>query len=479
MIRRMLSLYHPVFPKSVVYMLQSTEYSPAGFLSWFWRAPSFSSVMNRRTLDMTKVAKLLYWSLMTAIVVHIAASAALIFFGVSDANSLLIVAGATMLVLYPVIWAHLLVVPVIVGRALIVKPKEKRLIAESKHIFGNHAGTIIAVAGSYGKTSMKELLATVLSEGKKVVMTPGNKNVAVSHAAFSKRLSGDEDVIILEYGEGEPGDVRRFAETTQPAIGIITGIAPAHLDKYPTVDAAARDIFELAEYLQHQGVYVNGESAAAKPFTKKSHVTYGTQGLAEWKVSNVQIDYGGTQFTLSNGRQELRLKSTLLGKHQIGPLTLAAVLGLQLGLTEAQVTQGIARTIPYEHRMKPRYLHGAWIIDDTYNGNIEGVKAGLELLKRLDAERKIYVTPGLVDQGVETEAVHIQMGKLIAGANPDLVVLMKNSATEHINSGMKSAGYQGEVRIETDPLDYYTNLDLTVANGDLVLMQNDWTDNYA
>jgi UDP-N-acetylmuramyl pentapeptide synthase len=129
--------------------------------------------------------------------------------------------------------------------------------------------------------------------------------------------------------------------------------------------------------------------------------------------------------------------------------------------------------------MQPYRMSGAWIIDDTYNGNIEGARVGLELLKALTANRKLYVTPGLVDQGKETKRVHTQLGEYIAAANPDTVVLMKNSTTSYIETGLKNSEYQGEVRIERDPLAFYENLKYFIAAGDIVMMQNDWTDNYA
>ncbi len=129
--------------------------------------------------------------------------------------------------------------------------------------------------------------------------------------------------------------------------------------------------------------------------------------------------------------------------------------------------------------MQPRRQHGAWIIDDTYNGSLEGLRAGLALLKDLPAKRKIYVTPGLVDQGEETERVHLEVGELIGRAAPDRVVLMQNSTTRHIVKGLEETGYSGELRIESDPLAFYTNLEHVIAAGDLIVLQNDWTDNYS
>ena len=143
------------------------------------------------------------------------------------------------------------------------------------------------------------------------------------------------------------------------------------------------------------------------------------------------------------------------------------------------IQKAITYTKPFEHRMSPYMLNGATIIDDTYNGNIKGINAGLELLKKIEASgKKIYVTPGLVEQGDQSEKIHVEIGRLITAAKPDEVVLMNNSTTEHIKRGLEESKYAGHVRIVFDPLKFYTNLKHFVVAGDVVLMQNDWTDNY-
>jgi UDP-N-acetylmuramoyl-tripeptide--D-alanyl-D-alanine ligase len=326
---------------------------------------------------------------------------------------------------------------------------------------------------------MKEILLTVLSEGKIVAATPENKNTPVAHAQFATELRGDEDVLIIEYGEGQPGDVERFATTTRPTHAVITGLAPAHLDRYKTLEGAGHDIFAVARYLGGENVYVNAESPVIKPFIRDGYHVYNSAGALGWRATKKAVDITGTSFDLTKGNQTLHLTTHLLGLHQVGPLSLAASLALELGLTREQVIAGIAKTAPFEHRMKPYPLAGGWIIDDTYNGNIEGVRAGTELLATLPAKRKVYVTPGLVDQGKDADAMHRKMGELIATAKPDEVVLMFNSATPSILAGLRDEGYDGEVQVEKDPLLFYTGLDQLIAAGDLILMQNDWTDNYA
>ncbi|QQS18565.1 hypothetical protein IPL68_00415 [Candidatus Saccharibacteria bacterium] len=286
-------------------------------------------------------------------------------------------------------------------------------------------------------------------------------------------------MVIIEFGEGRPGDVALFSRVVRPTHAVITGLAPAHLDQYKTLQAAAEDIFSVANFVSKEQVYVNAESDAVQGFLQPDFRIYSRSTTLGWRIQKVATNLDGTTFELVKGKKRLKLKSGLVGLHMVGPLAFAAAFALQLGLTEKQVASGIAKTKPFEHRMQPYALGGAIIIDDTYNGNVEGVRAGTELLKMLPANRKIYVTPGLVDQGQDSPAIHRGIGRMIAMARPDMIVLMKNSVTQHIAAGLSDTDYSGEVRIVDDPLEFYLNLSSFTAKGDLVLMQNDWPDNYS
>lgn len=463
----------------ITYMLQSTEYEVVPYLEWYWRIKDFEGVMKRRVLHTTRRASLLRVMLRAGMTTQVILGLILTAVGLRSQYPELVAFGFSLAVSYPVVWAHLVVLPLLLAKWLIVVPRNSRAIIASEKLYKQHPAIKIAVTGSYGKTSMKEMLSTVLAEGKKVAATPANKNVAISHALFVQSLDGDEEVLILEYGEGAPGDVDKFSRTTHPDYAVITGLAPAHLEKYRTLEAASKDIFSVTAYVAADHVYVNQDSGSITPYLRPEFRAYGQDGVEPWLATNVVIDTLGTNFILQHGHKELKIRSGLLGRHQIGPLSAAALLGLELGLTRKQVEKGIAKTTPYEHRMKPRQLAGATIIDDTYNGNLEGIRAGTELLKEIPAQRKWYVTPGLVDQGKDTAVIHREVGKLIAGAAPDIVVLMKNTVNQHIEKGLREGGFSGELRIEPEPLEFYNNLEHFISRGDVVLMQNDWTDNYA
>lgn len=467
--KRLASYFLPKLPIYLVYMLQQVEYEPNAFLAWLARVPQLTRVMHRQKLVWTRRARLLTgFSYGVAIVFLLRVALATL------ANPLAVL----FIIFTPLVAITTLYIIVLGAWVVIEQPRRRRLIAQSEKIFASHPATKIAIAGSYGKTSMKELLLAALKADKKVAATPGNKNVPISHARWAATLDGDEDILLIEYGEGAPGDVKCFAATTHPDIGIITGLAPNHLDRYGSLEVVAKDLFSLADYLKDENVYVNVESTEVTPYLKDTYIMYSQKEVLGWTISGITVSLEGMSFQMKKDTEHMHITSGLLGRHQVGPLSLAAALSHKLGLKVAQIEANLAQTKPYEHRMQPYKLAGATIIDDGYNGSLEGIRAGTALLKALPATRKIYVTPGLVDQGKETERVHLEIGRLIANAKPDQVILMKNSVTDFITEGLEETCYEGTITIQTDPLDFYTNLDQYVAVGDLVILQNDWTDNY-
>lgn len=313
---------------------------------------------------------------------------------------------------------------------------------------------------------------------KNVAISPANKNVASSHALFAKSLTGNEDIIVVEFGEGKPGDIAMFAKLVSPTIAVITGIAPAHLDKYGTIQNVIKDISSVVPIVGPENVYSNSDSKHTVELTEKS-ITYASRSTAHYTLSDIVVHVNKTEFTCKTKRATYHIQTGIVGRHMVGAMCAGILLAEQLGVSKKAIEHSYATLVPYEHRMQPRLMNGAWIVDDTYNGNSEGVKAGLAFLAELPAKRKLYVTPGLVDQGAHTQAIHKEIGTLIAGAAPHVVVLMKNSVTPYIQAGMKEHGYAGELRIESDPLHFYTHVENFIAAGDVVLMQNDWPDNYA
>jgi UDP-N-acetylmuramoyl-tripeptide--D-alanyl-D-alanine ligase len=465
------SYYSPIAPYIFIYMLQQVEYRPSSFIKWLNRLPNIHRVMLRQQLILTVKS-------LALLVIAYGVWLATIFLAIMLTTYGYYHLAILCLTLNPLITIVILVILSFTARILIVNPLEYKIINLAKKKIQSSKATKIAVIGSYGKTTMKTLLETVLLDALNVKATPGNKNVLISHARWVNELDGNEQVLIFEYGEANPGDIYRMAEFSKPNMAIITGLAPAHMENYGSLDSISADFADIWQFMSPENIYTNAESPELNSRLRGKH-SYSIDGILGWKVSNINATVEGIEFILSKKTEKLHLRSGLIGLHQVGPLCAVAIIAKRLGLSNEQIEYGIAKTKPFEHRMQPYRLSGAWIIDDTYNGNLEGAKAGLRLLKELKTQgKKIYVTPGFVEQGDMKQSVHMEFGKEIAKSNPDIVVLMKNSTTEYTLKALVENGYSGNVTTETNPLKFYTNLEHIVANGDIVLMQNDWTDNY-
>jgi UDP-N-acetylmuramoyl-tripeptide--D-alanyl-D-alanine ligase len=477
MILPYLTRYLPSYPKVLLYMLQDTEYRFGRYLTWYHRTLDFRRVIKRRQLDMTKKVKLLLLALWAGNLIIIAALVLGVYHFLITDNYLWLIATVLLVIIAPFIAAYGILVPLFIGWLFVQKPREAMIIAKAKKILATHPGRRIGIAGSFGKTTAKELLLAVLSEGVKVAATPGNMNTPIGISRFAGKLTGHEDFLIFELGEEKPGDVRRLSRLTKPEIGIITGVNEAHLASFKTLDKTIATVFELADFVESQHLYKNRESELVKKHKDSRGIPFDRKGVDGWKVTHAETTVTGTEFDITKRGVTIHAQTHLVGLHTIGMTTAVIAIAHSLGLTPKQIEAGLQNVQPFEHRMQPRPMHGAWVIDDTYNGNSEGVKAGLEFLKHVDATRRIYVTPGLVEQGDKTQFVHEKIGEQ-AATSADIVVLMQNSVTEFIKTGLKRRKFKGQLIEIDDPLEFYSNLEHFVAAGDVVMMQNDWTDNY-
>jgi len=459
-------------------MLQGSEYRVGDYLKWLDRSVDFRKVIKRRKLDYTLKASLLLANAWFILVAIYTLTIILLIKSITASDILMATLAIILFVISPLAIAYGIIIPLYVGKKVLQEPRQRKMIANARKIITDHPALKIAVVGSYGKTTAKEILNTILSKGKKVAFTPGNMNTLLGISRFAQTLDGSEKIIIFELGEEQVCDIRDLCELTQPDMGIITGINEAHLSSFVTIDRTVATIFEIKDYIGKKTLYKNIESPlVATKVRDDDKLVFDRHGTNGWRVSDAVTDINGTTFVATKEGKTLFAHSGLLGLQNIGIITVAIDIADSVGLTISQIVEGIKSTVPFEHRMQPRHFHGAWLIDDTYNGNSEGVQAGLLFLKDLDAKRKIYITPGLVEQGNKTREVHEKIGRQIAKV-ADVVVLMQNSVTDYIAEGLRSGKFGGKLLVVDDPLEFYANLDLFVAKGDVVLMQNDWTDNF-
>jgi UDP-N-acetylmuramoyl-tripeptide--D-alanyl-D-alanine ligase len=234
-------------------------------------------------------------------------------------------------------------------------------------------------------------------------------------------------------------------------------------------------------------LYINGENETAKNHAPAHSILYSRSGAGDWKVERAQTGLQGTSFTLQSGSESISVRSHLLGLHQVGPLCATAHIASKFGFTAEQIEKGIDATKPFEHRLEPHTdAQGVVTLDDSYNGNPDGVRAIIEFLSGLQGGRRWYVTPGLVEMGPKKEEIHKEIGRQLARAGIEKVVLIRNSVTPFIFEGLQEEKSrlvggqdQGEVLWFEKALEAFSALPNLTVKGDIVLLQNDWPDQYA
>jgi UDP-N-acetylmuramoyl-tripeptide--D-alanyl-D-alanine ligase len=384
---------------------------------------------------------------------------------------------------------------------------KNRLAAKAKSKINNLESKIkiIGIAGSYGKTTMKEVLHQVLGARFKVLATPESVNtpVGISRWILNKVNEGT-DIIIVEMGEHYENDIKEICEIAKPDIAVVTGVNESHLERMKNMDTVTSTIFEIvSNSKQGAAVVLNADDARVMENYKKFV-------WPDHKVIKFQVEsFKSKQFNAEKLCWEAeadgigKIEVSLLGEYSLGDIDAAIKIGKSLGMSGEEIKKGIAKIKPVEHRLQPMpSAANVLVIDDSYNGNPDGAKEAIKVLSRFEGRRKIYITPGLVEMGKSSAEVHRGIGKQLAGV-ADVVILVKNSVTGFIEEGIKSAVIarsqtakqsNREEKIAAPSaalglamtqvvwfntvLEAHAALKNILKPGDVILFQNDWGDQY-
>lgn len=367
----------------------------------------------------------------------------------------------------------LLTLPLIALSNLVAKiyevPHNNSFIKKAKSKLASARITVVAVTGSYGKTSTKNFLSKILSARYRVLSTPRSHNtpLGVAKTVNDNNLE-DYDILIVEMGARHVGDIGQLCEICPPDYSVITGICPQHLESFGSVENIVKAKGEILEHTKNSAVIADDcfDMFAAYPCTK-----YRPDCL-----SNVSCNCTGTEFALSFGSESLKVKCKLLGRHSAENIALAARLSYMLGLSPTEIRAAIEELDFIEHRLQLIQSNGVNILDDGYNSNVRGAAAALDVLRSFGG-RKIVVTPGLVELGILEESENYALGKNLAGL--DKIILVGDTLVLPVKQGYLDGGGDPE-KISTVPTlaKAQEQLKSYLSAGDTVLFLNDLPDIY-
>ena len=386
--------------------------------------------------------------------------------------------GIVPIFILPIVYAsYFIMFPLekIISNSFIKKAKNK--LKSLKNI------KVIGITGSYGKTSLKNILGTILSEKYKVCKTPSSFNTPLGLSkTILNNLEKNDEIFIAEMGAKQRYDIAELCEMVLPTYGIITGIGNQHMLTFGSVENIIKTKGELAEFITNSGgkLFINVDSKNAKTLAESYKNAFKTSINEKFELSaeDVVTTKNGSKFSLNFNGKTVSAKTILLGVHNISNILLASRVALELGLSLEEISAGISKIVSIPHRLEIIKSTSTYtIIDDAYNSSVEGSRASLDVLSKFDG-KKFVITPGLVELGSEQFNSNFEFGMKLAEVC-DYVIIDSNINFDAISSGLIFAGFDEAKIIQTVNLSSAVKIlnDYAKPN-DVVLFENDLPDNY-
>ena len=313
--------------------------------------------------------------------------------------------------------------------ALVSRPAQSPLpqvqVADTRRAFGvmarawrrNFAIPVIAVTGSAGKTTVKELIAEILGVRRRVCVTQGNFNNDIGVPLTLMRLTCDDEALVVELGANHAGEIANLSDLVEPTVGLITNASAAHLEGFGSLAQVAAAKGELLDRLPRAGTSVlNADDPFRADWQARARtefvVTFGLGAGADCRVLGLpQFSATGSRFTmhLPDGTT-VEIELPLLGPTNVVNALAAAAAAQSVGASAEDIRTGLERAKPVRGRLNAlAALAGATVIDDSYNANPASVRAALEHLGKMPG-RRVAVLGDMAELGPEAEALHRQIG---------------------------------------------------------------------
>ncbi len=358
------------------------------------------------------------------------------------------------------------------------KRQARKKLASMPHL------KVIAITGSYGKTSTKFMVRDLVKERFSVCSTPGSFNTPMGICkVINNDLQSHHQLLILEMGARYAGNIQELCEIARPDISIVTNVGVAHLETFGSQDVIAREKGRLVDNLIEGGVAILNadDPRVSKMGEGRTEITRILTGLGAGEIQGKGISYdtSGTNFEVSFGEEKQSFNTRLLGSHNVQNMLLAIGVAHHLGIRPKTMAIAAKNIEPVEHRLELKQQGELFVIDDAFNSNPVGAKKAVEILGQFKTGKRIIITPGMVELGEIEYEENKNFGKAIGAAKLDLIVLVGEERAKPIQEGIAEiADSMENVKVVNSLFEANDLVREFAKAGDVILYENDLPDVY-
>lgn len=350
----------------------------------------------------------------------------------------------------------------------------RKILAAYPHLF------IVGITGSYGKTSVKNILHALLKDSCYTLMTPYSYNNLMGITlTIRTRLQRLHEVFLCEMGADHVGEIKTLMKFVRPQYGVVTAVGPQHLQTFGSIENILQEKMQMIEQLPVNGIgFLNKDNAYIRSYKVHNHcdlVWFGIKEPCDYQAVDLHYSPQGSTFQILHEGKRYPFHTRLLGEHNVLNILCAIAVARTFDVPWILLQQEVA-ALPYvEHRLEVRHSAAYTILDNAYNSNPTGAAYALDVLKQMPHMR-FLVTPGFIDLGEMQEEEQFRFGKKIA-TSCDTVILVGKKQTASIQKGLEEMSFPSDhVYIVSAVQEAFALLRKLAKPEDTVLLENDLPD---
>lgn len=314
--------------------------------------------------------------------------------------------------------------------------KAKKKLKQNKNLIK------IAITGSFGKTTIKNIINEILKTKYITLSTPKSYNTLLGITkTINESLNNSTEVLIVEMGANHIGEINKMKKLIDPDISIISDIGKQHMSTFKTISNVLKAKLEIINFNKESSItIINNDNIYLKHLIVKNKLVYrvGINKNKDIYASNIKVKENFTSFNIIDNiyQNKLLVSTRLLGEHNVNNILIAYLTSKILGVEDNSIISTLDKIEPVENRLKYKKINNIHIYDDSYNSNIVGFKNAIKVLLNTNT-LKVIITPGIVDGGIMSKEINEEIAHILNKSNIDEIYLINNSEIKYYKNILK------------------------------------------